>query len=103
MKVWVLGSGSRGNATVIDNGSTRLLVDAGFSARELKQRFAVAGIAPQSIDALIITHEHGDHMCGAVSAARPRGMFRRKEVRPRMNARTTASPRRTRPRDSTAP
>ena len=70
MKVWVLGSGSRGNATVIDNGSTRILVDAGFSARELKQRFAVAGIAPQSIDALIITHEHGDHMCGAVSAAR---------------------------------
>jgi phosphoribosyl 1,2-cyclic phosphodiesterase len=70
MKVWVLGSGSRGNATVIDNGSTRLLVDAGFSARELKQRFAIAGIAPQSIDALVITHEHGDHMCGAVSAAR---------------------------------
>lgn len=70
MKVWVLGSGSRGNATVIDNGSTRILVDAGFSARELKQRFAVAGIAPQSIDALIITHEHGDHVCGAVSAAR---------------------------------
>ena len=70
MKVWVLGSGSRGNATVIDNGSTRVLVDAGFSARELKHRFAVAGIAPQSIDALIVTHEHGDHACGAVSAAR---------------------------------
>ena len=70
MKVWVLGSGSRGNATVIDNGSTRILVDAGFSARELKQRFAIAGIAPQSIDAVIISHEHGDHMCGAVSAAR---------------------------------
>ena len=33
MKVWVLGSGSRGNATVIDNGSTRILIDAGFSAR----------------------------------------------------------------------
>ena len=70
MKVWVLGSGSRGNATLIDNGSTRVLVDAGFSARELKRRFAIAGIAPQSVDALIVTHEHGDHACGAVSAAR---------------------------------
>ena len=48
MKVWVLGSGSRGNATVIDNGSTRVLVDAGFSSRELKRRFATAGIAPES-------------------------------------------------------
>ena len=70
MKVWVLGSGSRGNATVIDNGSTRVLVDAGFSARELKRRFAAADIAPESVEALIVTHEHGDHVCGAVRAAR---------------------------------
>ena len=70
MKVWVLGTGSRGNATVIDNGDTRVLVDAGFSARELKRRMAVAGIAPESIEALIVTHEHTDHMCGAVRAAR---------------------------------
>ena len=70
MKVWVLGSGSRGNATVIDNGATRVLVDAGFSARELKRRLALAGIAPESIEALIVTHEHGDHACGAALAAR---------------------------------
>ena len=70
MKVWVLGSGSRGNATVIDNGSTRVLVDAGFSARELKRRFGAAGIAPESIDAVIVTHEHNDHACGAARAAR---------------------------------
>jgi phosphoribosyl 1,2-cyclic phosphodiesterase len=69
MKVWVLGSGSRGNATVIDNGSTRVLVDAGFSSRELKRRFATAGIAPESIEAVIITHEHSDHMCGAARSA----------------------------------
>jgi len=69
MKVWVLGSGSRGNATVIDNGSTRVLVDAGFSSRELKRRLATAGVAPESIDALIVTHEHGDHVCGAARAA----------------------------------
>jgi len=70
MKVWVLGSGSRGNATLIDNGSTRVLVDAGFSARELKRRFAAADIAPESVEAVIITHEHGDHACGAARAAR---------------------------------
>lgn len=70
MKVWVLGSGSRGNATVIDNGSTRVLVDAGFSTRELKRRFATAGIPPESIDAAIVTHEHNDHACGAARAAR---------------------------------
>jgi phosphoribosyl 1,2-cyclic phosphodiesterase len=70
MKVWVLGSGSRGNATVIDNGDTRVLVDAGFSARELKRRMGAAGIAPESIEALIVTHEHADHVCGAARAAR---------------------------------
>jgi len=69
MKVWVLGSGSRGNATVIDNGSTRVLVDAGFSSRELKRRFATAGIAPESVEAVIVTHEHTDHMCGAARSA----------------------------------
>src|SRR3954462_2358293 len=70
MKVWVLGSGSRGNATVIDNGSTRVLIDAGFSARELKRRLAIAGVAPESIEALIVTHEHSDHVCGAARSAR---------------------------------
>jgi phosphoribosyl 1,2-cyclic phosphodiesterase len=70
MKVWVLGSGSRGNATVIDNGSTRILIDAGFSARELKRRLAVAAIAPESIEAVVVTHEHGDHASGAAIAAR---------------------------------
>ena len=69
MKVWVLGSGSRGNATVIDNGSTRVLVDAGFSSRALKARFAVAGIEPESIEAVIVTHEHGDHAGGVAAAA----------------------------------
>jgi phosphoribosyl 1,2-cyclic phosphodiesterase len=70
MKVWVLGAGSRGNATVIDNGKTRVLIDAGFSARELKRRMATVDIAPESIEALIVTHEHSDHVCGAARAAR---------------------------------
>ena len=70
MKVWVLGSGSRGNATVIDDGSTRVLIDAGFSRRELKRRLALAGVPPESIEAVIVTHEHSDHVCGAARAAR---------------------------------
>jgi phosphoribosyl 1,2-cyclic phosphodiesterase len=70
MKVWVLGSGSRGNATVIDNGTTRVLVDAGFSSRELKRRLAATGIRPESIEGVIVTHEHGDHACGVGRAAR---------------------------------
>src|SRR5215207_3182416 len=70
MKVWVLGSGSRGNATLIDNGRTRVLIDAGFSARELKRRLAAADIEPESVEAVVITHEHGDHSCGAARAAR---------------------------------
>ena len=70
MKVWVLGSGSRGNATVIDNGSTRVLIDAGFSAREIKRRLVAADLAPESIEAVVVTHEHSDHSCGAARAAR---------------------------------
>jgi phosphoribosyl 1,2-cyclic phosphodiesterase len=70
MKVWVLGSGSRGNATLIDNGSTRVLVDAGFSARELARRFAVAGVSPESVEAVIVTHEHSDHVSGVARASR---------------------------------
>jgi len=70
MKVWVLGSGSRGNATVIDNGTTRVLVDAGFSSRELKRRLAAASLRPESIEGVVVTHEHGDHACGVGRAAR---------------------------------
>lgn len=70
MKIWSLGSGSRGNATVIDNGQTRVLVDSGFSARELKRRLAIAEIEPESVEAIVVTHEHSDHACGAARAAR---------------------------------
>lgn len=73
MRVWVLGSGSRGNATVVDNGGTRVVVDAGFSPRELARRFGAAGIAPQSVEAVIVTHEHDDHVKGAWAAARKWG------------------------------
>jgi phosphoribosyl 1,2-cyclic phosphodiesterase len=64
MKFTVLGSGSTGNATVISAGNTTILIDAGLSARELARRMAVRGIEPSSLDAIIITHEHSDHIAG---------------------------------------
>jgi phosphoribosyl 1,2-cyclic phosphodiesterase len=70
MKVWVLGSGSAGNAVLIEVGESRVLVDAGFGPRNLAGRLRAIAIAPESIEACIVTHEHGDHVCGAARAAR---------------------------------
>lgn len=70
MRFASLGSGSRGNALLIETGTCRLLLDCGFSVRELEQRLAQIGVDPQAIDALLITHEHGDHIRGAAPFAR---------------------------------
>jgi phosphoribosyl 1,2-cyclic phosphodiesterase len=66
----VLASGSKGNATVIAAGSTRLLVDAGMSCRELMKRMAQVGEDPEALDAILITHEHLDHVAGLSVLAR---------------------------------
>jgi len=66
----VLGSGSGGNAVVVESGDARLLVDAGFSCRELEKRMKQVGIDPASITALLLTHEHEDHVRGADRFAR---------------------------------
>jgi phosphoribosyl 1,2-cyclic phosphodiesterase len=62
----ILGSGSAGNATYIETDSTRLLVDAGFSARQIRQRLATLPRPrePESLDGILITHEHSDHTQG---------------------------------------
>lgn len=73
MNVTILGSGSRGNALVIDVEGSRVLVDAGFNAKTLAARMRLAEIAPESIGALILTHEHTDHVSGACTAARKWG------------------------------
>ncbi len=65
-----LGSGSRGNAAVIEVGSTRVLLDCGFSARETAFRLQQLGLDGGQIDAIIVTHEHGDHMQGVGVVAR---------------------------------
>lgn len=71
-----LGSGSSGNATVVEAGRSRpvrVLVDCGLGIRVLAQRLAAAGLVLDQIDALFITHEHGDHVgCAAKLAARHR-------------------------------
>lgn len=64
MKVCLLGSGSRGNAILVESGESRVLIDAGFSAREICRRLALIGVAPESISAVLITHEHSDHIRG---------------------------------------
>ena len=66
----VLASGSKGNATVIAAGSTRILVDAGMSCRELMKRMAQVGENPEELDAILITHEHLDHVAGLSVLAR---------------------------------
>ena len=59
MRIAVLGSGSSGNSMVVESGGRRLLIDAGFSAKEVARRMALRGIDPDSFDAMVITHEHG--------------------------------------------
>jgi phosphoribosyl 1,2-cyclic phosphodiesterase len=64
MKLTVLGSGSTGNAVLIVAGDTRVLVDAGLSAKEIARRLALVGEDVQKLDAVLVTHEHGDHAGG---------------------------------------
>ena len=70
MRLWVLGSGSKGNAVLIECGDTRVLVDAGFSARRLAERMRSIGVAPESVNALVLTHEHSDHVSGVEAAVK---------------------------------
>lgn len=70
MRLTVLGSGSRGNALVVESGGRALLVDAGFSHRDLLERCTAAGVDARTIGAIALTHEHGDHARGAALAAR---------------------------------
>ncbi len=70
MQFSVLGSGSRGNATLVTNGETHLLVDAGFSRAETRRRMDACGLSPSDLAAIVLTHEHGDHARGAGVLAR---------------------------------
>ncbi|MFN2564740.1 MAG: MBL fold metallo-hydrolase [Gemmatimonadaceae bacterium] len=69
MRVWVLGSGSRGNAVLVDSAGTRVLIDAGFGPRTLAARLKLAGVDARSVAACVVTHDHSDHVRGAAKAA----------------------------------
>jgi phosphoribosyl 1,2-cyclic phosphodiesterase len=64
MRVCVLGSGSRGNAILVEAEGSVILVDAGFSARDLARRMGRVGVDPDTLDGIVITHEHSDHTRG---------------------------------------
>jgi len=70
MRIVVLGSGSQGNSVVVESGGRRLLVDAGFSAKEITRRLALRGLEPEGLDAIVVTHEHEDHSRGVDVLAR---------------------------------
>lgn len=65
LRVGVLGSGSGGNSVVVESGSNRLLIDAGFSCRELMRRMKTLDFDPATLGGLVLTHEHVDHCRGA--------------------------------------
>jgi len=64
MKFCILGSGSKGNCTLVEAGSTAVLIDAGFSGKEITRRLALIHRSPEDLTAILVTHEHGDHVCG---------------------------------------
>ncbi|WNW11248.1 MBL fold metallo-hydrolase [Pseudomonas sp. DTU_2021_1001937_2_SI_NGA_ILE_001] len=64
MRFAVLGSGSRGNATLVASRDTYVLVDCGFSLRETERRLARLGVAAEQLSAILVTHEHADHVHG---------------------------------------
>lgn len=64
-----LGSGSKGNALLVESGGTRVLLDCGFGPRELALRLERLGVTPDSIDAVLVSHEHADHVGGAARCA----------------------------------
>jgi phosphoribosyl 1,2-cyclic phosphodiesterase len=65
----MLGSGSSGNCAYVETAEARVLVDAGFSPRQIRQRLASIGRTPENLSAILITHEHSDHISGLLGIA----------------------------------
>lgn len=70
VSVSVLASGSRGNSAIVESSSARILVDAGISCRETFKRLKLLGRTPRDITAILITHEHSDHVHGLATLAK---------------------------------
>ena len=69
VQLTILGSGSSGNCAFLESGETRLLVDAGLSGRQIRHRLLTIGRAPESLNGILITHEHSDHIQGLIGLA----------------------------------
>ena len=74
MRFASLGSGSKGNALVVEAESTRVMLDCGFSVRDATNRLARVGLAPSDLSAVVVTHEHSDHAGGVYAFARRFGL-----------------------------
>ena len=74
MQVAVLASGSKGNATFVEMDGIRILIDAGISARRIKQELAALGESVEMLDGIFITHEHGDHIKGLPNLVKKYGI-----------------------------
>jgi len=74
VRVVVLASGSAGNALVVQAGGTSVLIDCGLSQRALAKRMVAAGLDPDGLDAVLLTHEHGDHVRGVEMLVRRLGL-----------------------------
>jgi phosphoribosyl 1,2-cyclic phosphodiesterase len=74
IRMTVLASGSKGNSTLVSSSRTRILIDAGLSCREFFKRMQQAGEDPRTLDAILITHEHQDHVHGLAVTARKLGI-----------------------------
>ncbi len=74
MRFTSLGSGSRGNATLVEGGGTRIMIDCGFSAKEAEKRLVEVGLKPEELDGILVTHEHQDHIQGVGPLARRYGL-----------------------------
>ena len=70
MRFSSIGSGSKGNSTIIEYDDTVILVDCGFSLKETEKRLSISGLAPSKINAILVTHEHSDHIRGVSSLAK---------------------------------
>jgi phosphoribosyl 1,2-cyclic phosphodiesterase len=66
VQLTILGSGSSGNCAYLETDETRILIDAGFSGRQVRERLATIGRAPEGLSGILITHEHTDHINGLV-------------------------------------
>ena len=69
VKLTILGSGSSGNCAYIETGETRILVDAGFSPLQIRKRLTTIGRTPENLSAILVTHEHSDHIAGILGLA----------------------------------